>query len=52
MKKIGKRLLSEINNRLNFLKNVGLTYLTLNRTSNTLSGGEKSTDKLSHLIRK
>ena len=38
--KIGKRLLSEINNRLDFLKNVGLTYLTLNRTSNTLSGGE------------
>jgi len=38
--KIGKRLLTEINNRLQFLNNVGLTYLTLNRTSNTLSGGE------------
>ncbi len=38
--KIGKRLLTEINNRLRFLKNVGLSYLTLNRTSNTLSGGE------------
>ena len=38
--KIGKRLLTEINNRLEFLQNVGLNYLTLNRTSNTLSGGE------------
>ena len=38
--KIAKRLLVEINNRLQFLNNVGLNYLTLNRTSNTLSGGE------------
>jgi len=38
--KIGKRLLTEINNRLQFLQDVGLDYLTLNRTSNTLSGGE------------
>ncbi len=37
---IAKRLLTEINNRLAFLTNVGLKYLTLNRTSNTLSGGE------------
>lgn len=37
---IAKRLLTEINNRLQFLLNVGLSYLTLNRTSNTLSGGE------------
>ena len=37
---IAKRLLKEINNRLAFLTNVGLDYLTLNRKSNTLSGGE------------
>ena len=39
-KKVGKRLLTEINNRLQFLTDVGLSYLTINRTSNTLSGGE------------
>ncbi len=38
--KIGKRLLTEITNRLQFLTDVGLSYLTINRTSNTLSGGE------------
>jgi excinuclease ABC subunit A len=38
--KIAKRLLIEINTRLEFLSNVGLNYLTLNRRSNTLSGGE------------
>lgn len=37
---IAKRLLIEINNRLAFLSDVGLDYLTLNRKSNSLSGGE------------
>jgi len=37
---IAKRLLIEINSRLGYLLNVGLSYLTLNRNSNTLSGGE------------
>ena len=39
-KKIAKRLLKEITTRLDFLDKVGLSYLTLNRKSNTLSGGE------------
>nr|WP_314834723.1 excinuclease ABC subunit UvrA [uncultured Flavobacterium sp.] len=39
-KQIAKRLLVEINNRLSFLTEVGLDYLTLNRNSSTLSGGE------------
>ena len=37
---IAKRLLTEINNRIAFLSDVGLGYLTLNRLSNSLSGGE------------
>lgn len=38
--RVGKRLLTEIQNRLQYLNDVGLGYLTLNRLSNTLSGGE------------
>ena len=37
---VGKRLLAEVRSRLQFLLDVGLGYLTLNRLSNTLSGGE------------
>jgi len=38
--KIASRILLEINNRLQFLQDVGLSYLSLNRTSRSLSGGE------------
>lgn len=39
-KKIAQRLIDEITNRLSFLTNVGVGYISLNRLSNTLSGGE------------
>jgi excinuclease ABC subunit A len=39
-KQLTKHILPEIQSRLDYLKRVGLGYLTLNRTSNTLSGGE------------
>ena len=38
--KVSERLIKEINSRLGFMNNVGLGYLTLNRLSSTLSGGE------------
>ncbi|KAA6320595.1 UvrABC system protein A, partial [termite gut metagenome] len=38
--KVARRILTEINSRIRFLIDVGLSYLTLNRLSNSLSGGE------------
>jgi len=43
---VAKRILVEINNRLDYLERVGLGYLTLNRLTNTLSGGEFQRIKL------
>lgn len=43
---IAERLLTEIKNRINFLIEVGLDYLTLNRAANTLSGGESQRIRL------
>jgi len=48
--KIAKRLLIEIRSRLKYLNDVGLGYLTLNRASNTLSGGETQRIHLSTAI--
>lgn len=47
---IAEQILKEINDRLNFLVNVGLTYLTLNRASATLSGGEAQRIRLATQI--
>lgn len=47
---IADKLLKEINNRLKFLVDVGLTYLTLNRAANTLSGGESQRIRLATQI--
>ena len=47
---IAKRILKEIKERLVFLKNVGLSYLTLDRAANTLSGGESQRIRLATQI--
>jgi excinuclease ABC subunit A len=47
---IAARILKEINERLGFLKNVGLEYLTLSRASATLSGGESQRIRLASQI--
>ena len=48
--KIAQHILKEINERLNFLLNVGLNYLTLSRESGTLSGGEAQRIRLASQI--
>ena len=48
--KIAEHILKEINERLNFLLNVGLDYLTLSRVSGTLSGGEAQRIRLASQI--
>ena len=47
---IAERILKEINERLGFLQNVGLEYLTLSRASGTLSGGESQRIRLASQI--
>ncbi|MBQ8903613.1 MAG: excinuclease ABC subunit UvrA, partial [Oscillospiraceae bacterium] len=47
---IGERILKEIKERLNFLKSVGLDYLTLSRSAGTLSGGESQRIRLATQI--
>ena len=47
---IADKIIKEINDRLNFLVNVGLNYLSLNRSANTLSGGEAQRIRLASQI--
>jgi excinuclease ABC subunit A len=47
---VSKRILIEVNNRLQYLRDVGLDYLDLNRLSNTLSGGESQRINLSTML--
>src|ERR1700730_5445505 len=49
-REIAERILKEINERLGFLRNVGLEYLTLSRASGTLSGGESQRIRLASQI--
>ena len=49
-KEVAKRLLYEINSRLHIMNRIGLGYLTLNRTANTLSGGETQRINLTRLL--
>jgi len=49
-KEIARQILQEVRNRLQFLENVGLSYLTLNRAANTLSGGEAQRIRLATQI--
>ncbi|GIS70951.1 MAG: hypothetical protein CM1200mP10_05280 [Candidatus Neomarinimicrobiota bacterium] len=47
-KKIAAQILKEINSRLGFLMDVGLEYLTLDRSATTLSGGEPNVSDSQH----
>ncbi|MCL4152247.1 UNVERIFIED_CONTAM: hypothetical protein GTU68_054053 [Idotea baltica] len=49
-KEVAKRLLYEVNTRLHTMTRIGLGYLTLNRTANTLSGGETQRINLTRLL--
>jgi excinuclease ABC subunit A len=48
--KIAEKAIGEIISRLRYIKDVGLGYLTLDRTSNTLSGGESQRIKLAYFL--
>ena len=49
-KKISEKILKEINDRLSFLENVGLGYLALDRSAESLSGGEAQRIRLASQI--